>query len=196
MSMNIIFLGAGAWGTALAIGACRNRHAVQLWARNGEQARAMQVARENARYLPGHALPASLQIGAGDAADLAVHLAGRVATPDLLVIATPTAALRGALLALRHCAAPVAWLCKGFEAPPSASPTPGLLPHEVQQQAAPALHAGALSGPSFAQEVAQGLPAALVAASAHADVRQALVDARPCACMPMTICRAWKWAAR
>jgi glycerol-3-phosphate dehydrogenase (NAD(P)+) len=69
----------------------------------------------------------------------------------------------------------VAWLCKGFEA---AGDRPfGLMGHEVQQQVAPAMHAGVLSGPSFAQEVALGKPTALVAASAHAHVREALVSA-------------------
>jgi|GEM_PF-4265538 len=181
--MNIAIYGAGAWGTALAISASRSGHAVQLWARSSGQASAMQAARENARYLPGCALPPALQVRAGDATCLAEHLAACLAArsalaapepetaPDLLVIATPTAALRGTLAALRHSPAPVAWLCKGFEAP-RAPDACGLLPHEVQRQAAPALLAGALSGPSFAQEVARGLPAALVAASAHASVRQ------------------------
>lgn len=186
--MNIVIYGAGAWGTALAISASRSGHAVQLWARSSGQASAMQAARENVRYLPGCALPPALQVRAGDATCLAEHLAACLAArsalaapgpeiaPDLLVIATPTAALRDTLAALRHSPAPVAWLCKGFEAP-RAPDACGLLPHEVQRQAAPALRAGALSGPSFAQEVARGLPAALVAASAHASVRQALVQA-------------------
>ena len=177
--MNIVIYGAGAWGTALAISASRSGHAVQLWARSSGQASAMQAARENVRYLPGCALPPTLQVRAGDATCLAEHLAACLAVrsalaapepetaPDLLVIATPTAALRGTLAALRHSPAPVAWLCKGFEAP-RAPDACGLLPHEVQCQAAPALRAGALSGPSFAQEVARGLPAALVAASARA----------------------------
>ena len=65
----------------------------------------------------------------------------------------------------------MAWLCKGFEA------GTGLMAHEVQLAVAPALRAGALSGPSFAQEVARGQPTALVAASAHAEVREALVQA-------------------
>ena len=74
---------------------------------------------------------------------------------------------------------PLAWLCKGFEpARDTGAARPfGLLPHEVQRQVAPELLAGALSGPSFAQEVARGQPTALVAASAHASVRDALVAA-------------------
>lgn len=98
---------------------------------------------------------------------------------DLVIVATPMAALRGMLLALRGCTAPVAWLCKGFEAVPAGanSASFGLLAHEVQAQVAPDLIAGVFSGPSFAQEVALGQPTALVAASAHAAVRDALVKA-------------------
>jgi glycerol-3-phosphate dehydrogenase (NAD(P)+) len=83
--------------------------------------------------------------------------------------------LRGLLGTLRDCTAPVAWLCKGFEA---AGDRPfGLMGHEVQHQVAPSMHAGVLSGPSFAQEVALGKPTALVAASTNAHVREALVSA-------------------
>ena len=85
------------------------------------------------------------------------------------------AGLRGLLQLLRDCAAPVAWLCKGFEAPVAGAD--GLLGHEVLAHVAPSLRAGVLSGPSFAQEVAQGQPTALVAASAHLVVREALVEA-------------------
>ena len=84
-------------------------------------------------------------------------------------------ALPRTLVALQGCKAPVAWLCKGFEAPQS-QPW-GLLSHEVQAEVAPNLLAGALSGPSFALEVARGQPTALVAAGAHPALRQALVDA-------------------
>ena len=75
------------------------------------------------------------------------------------------------LQALGRCPAPVAWLCKGFEA------GAGLLGHEVQAQVAPDLRGGALTGPSFALEVARRQPTALVAASPHATVRDALVAA-------------------
>ena len=81
------------------------------------------------------------------------------------------AGLRHVLQALAGVPASVAWLCKGFEA------ETGLMPHEVQAQVAPHLKAGALNGPSFAQEVARSQPTALVAASPHASVREALVQA-------------------
>jgi glycerol-3-phosphate dehydrogenase (NAD(P)+) len=81
------------------------------------------------------------------------------------------------LLALRGLAAPVAWLSKGVEPAADSSQPYGLLAHEIRAQVAPDLMAGVLSGPSFAQEVAQGRPTALVAASAHAQVRDLLVEA-------------------
>lgn len=164
--MKICVLGAGAWGTALAANAAR-RHDVTLWARDAAQAAAMSATRENSRYLPGIALPPSLIVASGNAS-----LAFRDAA--LLIVATPMAALRSQLAILSDVTAPVAWLCKGVEI---STGTFGLLPHEVQAQVARHLHAGTLSGPSFAQEVAQGRPTALVAASVHASVRQALVDA-------------------
>ncbi|MBC7469097.1 MAG: NAD(P)-dependent glycerol-3-phosphate dehydrogenase [Ramlibacter sp.] len=168
--MKILLLGAGAWGTALAVSAAP-RHHVSLWARDPAQAEALRAARENVRYLPGIALPPALDVVAAAPADLLALCAG----VDLLVIATPMAGLRRLLLALRDCRSPVAWLCKGFEAPVS-GPF-GLLGHEVRAEVAPGLRSGALSGPSFAQEVARGQPTALVAASPDASVRDALVEA-------------------
>jgi len=162
--MRICVLGAGAWGTALAVNAA-DRHAVTLWARDAQQAAAMAAARENARYLPSIPLPPGLALACGDAGPA-------LAQAELVIVATPMAALRVQLQALRALAVPVAWLCKGFE--PTAG---GLLAHEVQAQAAPQLQAGVLSGPSFAQEVAQGRPTAMVAASAHEAVRALLVEA-------------------
>ena len=168
--MKILVLGAGAWGTALAINAAP-RHAVSLWARDAAQAQAMGARRENARYLPGAPIPESVTLRSEPLASVAA-IAGE---HDLVIVATPTAGLREMLHALADCARPVAWLCKGFEAPTSFSH--GLLGHEVRTEVAPRLAAGALSGPSFAQEVARGQPTALVAASDDATVRNALVAA-------------------
>ena len=172
--MKIIVLGAGAWGTAVAMSAAQHPagHAVTLWARDAAQAAQMQTQRHNARYLPGITLPPFLTLAHGDFAALWTGA-------DLVIVATPMAALRGMLQALQGCAAPVAWLCKGFEAVPAgADPASfGLLAHEIQAQTAPNLIAGVFSGPSFAQEVALGQPTALVAASPHAQVRDALVNA-------------------
>jgi len=169
--MKIVVIGAGAWGTAMAISAAAHPagHAVTLWARDAAQVAEMQAARSNARYLPGIGLPPSLAVASGDAAALA-HAA------DLVIVATPMAGLRGMLAQLRGCTAPVAWLCKGFEAAENGGAF-GLLAHEVRAQVAPDLIAGVLSGPSFAEEVALAQPTALVAASEHASVREALVRA-------------------
>ena len=170
--MKIVVLGAGAWGTAVAISAAQHPdgHAVALWARDAAQAAALQAQRSNARYLPGVGLPPGLQILGGDA------LAATQGA-DLVVVATPMAALRGMLQSLHASTVPVAWLCKGFEAVAPGSAGLGLLAHEVCAQVAPHLQAGVLSGPSFAQEVALARPTALVAASEHAAVRHALVQA-------------------
>ena len=159
--MKIAVFGAGAWGTALAVNACA-RHDVVLFARDAQQAAAMRSSRENARYLPGVALPAALGISTD-----------RDVPCDLAVIATPMSGLREMLTALDRRPGPVAWLCKGFES----QGTQALLGHEVHARAAPHLKAGVLSGPSFAQEVALGLPTALVAASPHPEVRDLLVAA-------------------
>ncbi|MEO5738882.1 MAG: NAD(P)H-dependent glycerol-3-phosphate dehydrogenase, partial [Variovorax sp.] len=167
--MKICVLGAGAWGTALAVNVAA-RHHVTLWARDAAQAARMSATRENARYLPGTPLPAALLVQAGDAASA-------VLGADLVIIATPMAALRGQLLELRNLSVPVAWLCKGVEPALGSSQSFGLLAHEIRAQVAPDLLAGVLSGPSFAQEVAQGRPTALVAASSHARVRDVLVEA-------------------
>jgi len=161
--MNIAVLGAGAWGTALAAQAAE-RHAVRLWGRDAALVERMRAARVNERYLPSVALPSALSLD--------TDLAGAIAhaTPGLVVIATPMAALREMLQALPD-RGRVLWLCKGFEA------GTGLLGHEVAGSVRPSLQAGVLSGPSFADEVARGRPTALVAASVDAALAEAAVEA-------------------
>jgi len=171
--MKITILGAGAWGSALAVSAAAHpAHAVTLWARDAGQQRAMRTERQNPRYLPGMGFPQELRISQLQGTYLQAHLAAQ----DLVVIATPMAGLRQMLSTLTTGKAPVAWVCKGFEAPLRTDAL-GLMGHEIQAKVAPGLAAGVLSGPSFAQEVARGQPTALVAASAHASVRDALVAA-------------------
>jgi len=175
--MNITVVGAGAWGTALAVAAAQQGHAVRLWARDAAQAQAMQSSRCNARYLPSATLPSGLTVVSGPAADLAALVKG----DDMVIVGTPMAALRSTLVALAPAGVPVAWLCKGFERPQQeaagADASLGLLGHEIAAQVAPHLVMGVLSGPSFAKEVAAGLPTALVAASANAALRQSMVQA-------------------
>ncbi len=168
--MKIAVLGAGAWGTALAVNASA-RHGVKLWLRDPAQAQALRADRENKRYLPGIGLPAAIDIR-DDAPGLLPALVGGC---DLAIVATPMSGLRSMLTQLRSASVPVAWLCKGFESAPQYPQ--GLMGHEIQAEVAPGLLGGALSGPSFAQEVALARPTALVAASPHAAVREALVAA-------------------
>ena len=168
--MDILVLGAGAWGTALAVSAGA-RHAVTLWSRDAAQAATLSAQRENVHYLPGFRLPAGVSPVSTPPANISSLAQGHA----LVIIATPMAGLREMLGALRGCTQPVAWLCKGFEAP--VTQPFGLLGHEIRAEVAPGLLAGVLSGPSFAQEVANGQPTALVAASDSALVRDALVGA-------------------
>ena len=155
--MHITVLGAGAWGTALAT-ALAPRHAVQLWARDGAALAAVAEKRRNERYLPGIELPAELHCTQDFAAAVA-H-----ARHGLLLLATPTAALRDLVRQLRSTASPppLVWLCKGLERGSAA------MAHEIVREELGAHPAGPLSGPSFAQEVAQGLPTALTVAGVDA----------------------------
>ncbi len=162
--MNLTVLGAGAWGTALAVHACA-AHPTMLWARDAGQAAQMVATRRNARYLSDVELPAGLQLTANF--DRAVDQAAG----GLILIATPMAALDEMLQRLPSDAPGVLWLCKGFE---HAS---GRLGHEIAQRVVPNARVGVLSGPSFALEVARGQPTALVAASADAQLAQQAVDA-------------------
>lgn len=156
--MRIAILGAGAWGTALAV-ALALRHTVCLWARDAAQAAQMAARRENTRYLPDCRLPDALRISA--------DLNAALRAADLLVLAAPLAGLRTVLhqinAAAPHPALPFLWVCKGLET------GSGLLPHQVVHQVmGGAATCGALTGPSFALEVARGLPTALTLAATDA----------------------------
>ncbi len=169
--MKVLVIGAGAWGTAVAVHAS-HRHAATLWTRTEVQASALRTTRTNDQYLAGVALPPSLEVVSGSIE----NWAQRAGDFDAIVIGTPMSGLRETLIALKDAPVPVAWLCKGFEAPAGPSDI-GLMPHEVCQAVAPKLKAGVLSGPSFAAEVARGQPTALVAASPCAEVQSAFVQA-------------------
>lgn len=165
--MKITVLGAGAWGTALAISlAAKNQ--VILWGRNQAAMEAAQVTRENQHYLPGFPLPANLQTSADF--DLALRHA---LDNGLLIIASSVSGLRPILQQCKsYPLKNVVWLCKGFEE------SSRLLPHQVvKQELGDQILAGALSGPSFAQEVAQGLPCALTIASSSNALCRMVVDA-------------------
>ncbi|HXW63839.1 MAG TPA: NAD(P)H-dependent glycerol-3-phosphate dehydrogenase [Burkholderiaceae bacterium] len=151
--MRVTILGAGAWGTALACTLC-SRHPTMLWARSAQQADGMQSTRRNDRYLPGRELDPAL----GITSDLDVAL--EHASDGLLFLAVPIASLRALVRQLqqRCFAGPCIWLCKGLER------DTGMLAHQIIADEMPRNAAGPLSGPSFAEEVAQGLPTALVVA--------------------------------
>ena len=116
--MKLTVVGAGAWGSALAI-AFSGRHAVTLWARQAEVRRVLREDRENPRFLPGQRFPETLRI--------ADDFAAAVADADLLLIATPLAGLRPTLCLLRDAdlVRPLLWACKGLEAETAR------LPHQV-----------------------------------------------------------------
>jgi len=153
--MNITVLGAGAWGTAIAA-SLSARHEIVLWGRDSGQCHAIAATRRNQRYLPEIELPPQLTIE--------TEFAAAIAAAELVLVATPTAALRDILVRLAPAQRPAVWLCKGFE------PQSAQLPHQIAAEAlAPGSARGVLSGPSFALEVARGLPTALTLASADAD---------------------------
>ena len=160
--MRISVLGAGAWGTALASHAAQS-HDVVLWGRDANLVAQMAATHVNATYLPGIALQPSLRFN-GDLQAALDHAAG---DDGLAVIASPVAGLAD----LAHTVAAhggvrnAIWLCKGFD------PESGALPHAIvadvlKQTGRTDLAVGVLSGPSFAKEVAQGLPCAMTVASA------------------------------
>ena len=155
--MNLTVLAAGAWGTALAM-AFSARHAVSLWAREEAVADDMRVRRENRRFLPGFTLP--------DALNISSDFEASVASAELLIIAVPLSGLRPTLRRLREngLLKPLIWVCKGLEAQTA------LLPHQVVfEELGAEVLCGVLSGPSFAEEVAQGLPLAITLASQDGD---------------------------
>ena len=151
--MKITLLGAGAWGTALAI-AFAAKHEVTLWSREEDVAVDLLKTRENKRFFPGHKLPESVAV--------ATDFAAAVTGAELLVVATPIAGLRPTAERLGElgCTLPLLWVCKGFEA------GSGKLPHQVVAEVlGPQAVCGALSGPSFAEEVAAGQPTAVALAA-------------------------------
>lgn len=167
--MNITILGAGAWGTALAI-ALADRHKVVLWGREESAMRDAATRRENVAYLPGFPLPAGLKVTSDFDAAVA-NVAG--ASDGLLIVASSVAGLRPLAQRLQSCRIPnIVWLCKGFEEKTQ------LLPHQVVHEVlGAAIPHGALSGPSFAQEVARGQPCALTIASDTPALRERVVGA-------------------
>ena len=146
-------VGAGAWGTALALAAARAGRDVALWGREPAQMQAMALSRRNARYLPEAELPAAIRPSA-DMRDLA--------NADFALLVTPAQSLRAVAAALAPVlapGAPIVLCAKGIER------GSGGLMSEVAAQALPGRPVAALSGPSFAQDVGRGLPTAVTLAA-------------------------------
>jgi len=147
-------IGAGAWGTALALVAARAGRQVTLWAREPDVVESIQTRRENTRFLPGVTLEKRI-VGTGD-------LAEAVRGAEALLVAAPAQHLRASLAALKsHLdrAVPLVLCAKGIEQ------ATGKLVTEVLEETAPGFPPGILSGPSFAADVAQGLPTAVTVAA-------------------------------
>jgi len=170
--MNITVFGAGAWGTAVAAHMSL-AHDVVLWGRDVAVLQSIASQRENPRYLAGIKLSPTLKVQS----DFSVAARHGLAQSDALwVLGTPMGALRQTLLQLLEIAPieqwpALVWLCKGFEV------GTGQMPHQVVEEVLGKPYGGALTGPSFAAEVARGLPCALTAASADELTRQAMVRA-------------------
>ena len=157
MKDHIAIIGAGAWGTALAIQAHRAGQSVMLWARDPARAALIQQSRANERLLPGVTLPEGISVtaDAGQALDAAA----------LILLVVPAQALRPVLHNLPKLPAPALICAKGVEAESL------MLPLEILGASHPDAIAGVLSGPNFAHEIARGLPAAAVVASHDSGLR-------------------------
>ncbi|HSS66007.1 MAG TPA: NAD(P)H-dependent glycerol-3-phosphate dehydrogenase [Gammaproteobacteria bacterium] len=159
MALRVAVLGAGSWGTALAILLARNGHAVTLWGRDGATMAAMAKSRRNGRYLPDAQIPDSVQTTAS--------LADALAEADMVLVVVPSRAFRGTLEQVaRARPGPIelVWGTKGFD------PESGDLLHQVAGAIQPQdSKLSVLSGPTFAGEIAAQLPAAVTIASADSD---------------------------
>ena len=187
-SETIAVLGAGSWGTALAVHLARSGHHVRLWARDSASVREMRETRRNPRYLSDVPLPAGVEPTDDPVAALA---SARVA-----VIAVPSHEVRGVVRSLRGAMPADVILvsaAKGLETDSLRRMS------QVIAEEAPGVPVVVLSGPSFAAEVARGLPTAVLAASTDASPprtsRSASADRRS-ACMAATMWPAWRSAAR
>ena len=163
----VAVLGAGSWGTALGALIARHGHPTVLWGRDAEGVAAIDRRHENPRYLPGIALPEMLRA----TTDLAEALKGA----DLVLVVVPSHAFAETLRSLaphRPAHAGVAWATKGFE------PGSGRFLHEVAEEVlGPGVPLAVVTGPSFAKEVAQGLPTALTVHGNDAGFAQSVADA-------------------
>ena len=162
----IAVVGAGSWGTALAIQFARTGRRTLLWGREEDEPEKLQAARENERYLPGARFPDALRVE-GD-------LARVLEEAPLVVVAVPSHAFRAVLRQIKPLLRPdarLAWATKGFEL------ETGKLPHQVAGEILGEDTAMAvLSGPTFAREVGQGLPTAMTVAANDPEYARQLAE--------------------
>ena len=162
----IVVLGAGSWGTALAIQFARGGGPTVLWGRAEDEPEKLARERVNTRYLPGAEFPAALAIEPS--------LEKALASGDDVVLVVPSSVLRAVLTEIRPLLGPkarVAWASKGFEL------STGKLPHQVAQEVlGPGVPVAVLSGPTFAREVGQGMPTAIAVASPDEEFARSLAE--------------------
>ena len=162
----IVVLGAGSWGTALAIQFARGGGPTVLWGRAEDEPEKLARERENVRYLPGAKFPPALAIE--------VSLEKSLGRGGDVVLVVPSSVLRVVLAEIRPllgASARVAWASKGFEL------STGKLPHQVAREVlGPGVPIAVLSGPTFAREVGQGLPTAIAVASDDAEFARSLAE--------------------
>ncbi|MDD1616228.1 MAG: glycerol-3-phosphate dehydrogenase (NAD(P)+) [Methylococcaceae bacterium NSP1-2] len=166
MNKKIAILGAGSWGTALAILAARNGCQVLLWGHDPKHIAALADDRENKQYLSGLAFPKNLKVTA-DLAELG-------AFSNLLLVCAPSHAFKDVLIKLKPYLSnevSIAWATKGF------NPDDGSLLHEVVAELfSTQTPAAILSGPTFAREVAADLPTAITIAANQSHFARQLSD--------------------
>ncbi len=162
-----LVIGAGAWGTALAIAIARNGHEVLLWGRDTQQLTAMQATHTNERYLPGLAFPDSLKV--------CVDFELAIKSAKHILVSVPSTAFSEMLHKIKPLIAdgtPLSWATKGL------TPDTGRFLYDTAAEILGESHPLAvISGPSFAAEVAKDLPTAITVASPDADFNQALASA-------------------
>jgi glycerol-3-phosphate dehydrogenase (NAD(P)+) len=162
----IVVLGAGSWGTALAIQFARGGEPTVLWGRAEDEPEKLARERVNARYLPGAPFPPAL--------DIEPDLRNALAFGGDVVLVVPSSVLRAVLSEIRPLLGPkarVAWASKGFEL------STGKLPHEVAREVlGPDVPIAVLSGPTFAKEVGLGLPTAIAVASPDPEFARSLAE--------------------
>lgn len=159
----IAVLGAGSWGTTLAILLADNGHDIKLWDRDSNLVAELQQRGENRRYVPDIPLPSNLQV--------MVELEATVMAADLVFIAIPSVGFRELLVKLKPLQKPIIWVSKGLE-----PQTNQLLSHVIVEILGDNIKSAILSGPSFAKEVALNLPTAVVVASNDKIYAESLIN--------------------